>query len=195
MGLRDDISIINLILKSICSYESGTINFESFYCDYIQYMRSLKHIKDSFREELLSYENSFEEVYAFALLERSKKGEIDHKGSISPFDSNIVDLDKDYIARTLHGLKSYLDHEKQDIVLGYCKVCGNDISCQKNVSKTERICDCCGTNLNDNNVDIENLRQCRNFWIRHPDRWHNQKAKPEDWKLEDQMEHIPKEYL
>ena len=54
---------------------------------------------------------------------------------------------------------------------------------------------CCGMKYGRNPLTKENAQKYRDTWLQHPVIWSNPAAKPNDWKIEDQMEHIPADYV
>lgn len=94
-------------------------------------------------------------------------------------------------------MESLIQDKQKTSRLFYCAVCGYDISDSplwSHSSQSCDYCDCCGQQFYREPNSLENIRECRDLWLQHPGYWYNQKAKPDNWKIEDQMEHIPQEY-
>jgi hypothetical protein len=85
--------------------------------------------------------------------------------------------------------------KKDSLELAYCPVCGRDISdlFHEEQGSVCIHCDCCGR-IVDKKDSVAEMRSKRDSWLQHPGYWFNPKAKPDNWKIEEQMEHIPQEY-
>ncbi|HEX2912534.1 MAG TPA: hypothetical protein VH186_17120 [Chloroflexia bacterium] len=57
------------------------------------------------------------------------------------------------------------------------------------------ICECCGAEWGYEDCTIKGIRTYRERWIAEGAKWFEPKAKPEGWKLEEQLKMIPEEYL
>jgi len=60
---------------------------------------------------------------------------------------------------------------------------------------TFNFCPCCGCEFGYVDCKIEAIREYRNTWIKNSAKWYDQKIRPINWSLEEQLKKIPKEYL
>jgi hypothetical protein len=114
-------------------------------------------------------------------------------------ENNIFSMDeKCEVDEILSDLKRMLQEKECGIEEHFCPSCGFDLS-DSNVwyvlLDTRVFCPCCGLKFGRVPPPIPEVREIRDRWLMHPEFWHVQKAKPEEWNIEGQMENIPKEYV
>ena len=106
--------------------------------------------------------------------------------------------DAEEIRNRIQKMKKEIELQIGNISIHRCPSCGYDTSDSEiwtTPSSSHDICDCCGLAFGKDETSLEKIREYRNEWLQHPMLWHNPQAMPENWKLEDQMEHIPPQYL
>lgn len=85
--------------------------------------------------------------------------------------------------------------------LWHCRVCGlneDDELPWGEDGKTAsfNICSCCGAEFGYDDYDLYGIRLYRKEWLEKKNaEWFRPKEKPANWSLEDQLKHIPKEFL
>jgi len=110
----------------------------------------------------------------------------------------IIKEEKLEIDEILSSLKDKIQKRKDAIEEHYCPSCGMDLS-DSSAWDTESIeydhCPCCGLKFSRKPSLLGEVCEKRDRWLLHPDFWHNQKEKPDEWNIEKQMEHIPRDYM
>jgi hypothetical protein len=80
-----------------------------------------------------------------------------------------------------------------------CRVCGLDLGvCTWSVDgtfPTYIICDCCGAEAGYHDCSVTACRKHRQIWLSTGAKWHDPEYKPADWSLDEQLRHVPTEYL
>jgi hypothetical protein len=75
-----------------------------------------------------------------------------------------------------------------------CRICGlfhEDAPWGEDCnSPTFDICDCCGVEFGYEDATIEAADRFREIWIKNGAHWFNEKGKPEDWNLLNQLAKI-----
>ena len=87
---------------------------------------------------------------------------------------------------------------KDSIEEHFCPSCGADLSDSYVWSTTEEsndLCYCCGLKFDRHPPLLQEVKAARDRWLQHPEYWKEPAAKPENWKIEDQMGNIPGSYL
>lgn len=80
-----------------------------------------------------------------------------------------------------------------------CRVCGlyiKDFPWGKDGDcPTYEICPCCGVEFGNEDYTLSSIRIYRKNWISNGGKWFSTKEKPNNWNLENQLQHIPKEFV
>lgn len=109
-----------------------------------------------------------------------------------------LDEDATEIKIRIQKMEDVINFELFKLQLHRCPACGYDTSDSEvwsEVTSTFDLCDCCGMKYGKDKPMLEEVKRYRDAWLQHPTLWHNPKALPPNWKIEDQMENIPLEYL
>lgn len=78
-----------------------------------------------------------------------------------------------------------------------CRVCGYDNSPDEfweDDNPTYVICPCCGCESGNEDYTIESVKEYRQKWLDKKTVWFENKLKPDNWVLSEQLEKIPEEY-
>jgi hypothetical protein len=81
----------------------------------------------------------------------------------------------------------------------HCRVCGLAQSDppwgEDGETPTFNICPCCGVEFGYEDSTLFSIRNYRSSWLEGGAQWHVPKAKPQDWRLDEQLNQIPPEYV
>ena len=195
MGIRKDLQKLEVVLQLLEEFLSDKLDFEGLHSSTYSLLSSLEAVNEGWKSQILSEWFGLENMYATALAQEEETCTPDEiryqKLKISKEDKQSANEIAKKMSYMIHALLT-------DVNLSYCPSCGYDTSDLENAissSKDNYICECCGMLITSEKPVLETVRRNRNLWLQHPMLWHNPQAMPENWKLEDQMEHIPTQYL
>jgi hypothetical protein len=86
----------------------------------------------------------------------------------------------------------------ESLELNVCRVCGllQEFPWgETGQDPSHDICACCGVEFGYEDCLLIAIRSYRESWIQSGAKWWNEKFKPENWILEDQLKNIPPKYL
>jgi hypothetical protein len=86
--------------------------------------------------------------------------------------------------------------ETMDFEKHCCRICGLyhiDLPWgEDGITPTFNICPCCGVEFGyEDDTDREGAINIRKAWLAHGAKWLNEKRRPPDWNLEQQLRQIP----
>ena len=182
---RNDFNLLQQMLHVLNNFKINKSSLNDLIFDLNNLEGQLKFLENSWKEAIKIIWLDLEAI----------SGTIDFKtNDLNPYSEE----EKKAILDTVEELKKKISKKMTSFSLGYCMSCGYDVSDSMiltRVPPSKNVCDCCGLSLGQNENSLEKIRKYRNEWLQHPMLWHNPQAMPENWKLEDQMEHIPPQYL
>jgi len=80
-----------------------------------------------------------------------------------------------------------------------CRVCGAKQPeppwGDDGLTPSYEICDCCGVEFGYEDMNINALKRYREKWLKKGAVWFNDKEKPAEWSLDEQLKNIPEKYL
>jgi hypothetical protein len=182
---RADFYLLHEMLKLLSNFKPGKTSLMYLVVGLDNLCGQLKSIESDWKKSITMLWRSFEAIY----------GAIEWKEDVVESYSL---SDSIAIKKIIHELKKEIEEKLNSLTLSYCPSCGYDTSDSKlwtDLSLKTDFCDCCGLEFGLDGAPLDIIRKYRDVWLTHPLLWHNPKVLPKDWKIEDQMEHIPLEYL
>jgi hypothetical protein len=80
-----------------------------------------------------------------------------------------------------------------------CRVCGyfygDYIWGEDGRTPSFEICPCCGTEFGYHDATLDAIKKNRKQWVEKGAPWFDEKKKPSQWSLEEQLKNIPEECL
>ena len=185
MGKINDKSILLTMGLYINQYTAGGIELMDLIYGLERALNSLESIDDKWKKAFLNDWIELEIINSY-VLERNQE-------NIIPNNE-----EKNEITEILLKLKKKVQEKEAIIEEHFCPSCGIDISDSsvwENLLIEYIFCPCCGLKVGRGSPSIQEVHEKRDRWLLHPEFWHDQKTKPDEWNIEKQMEHIPIEYM
>ena len=80
----------------------------------------------------------------------------------------------------------------------YCRICGLRQSeppwGEDGKIPSYDICSCCGVEFGNEDYTLESIKRYRTKWIGEGAKWFDNKKKPIEWNLENQLDQIPEKF-
>ena len=185
MGKMNDKSILATMRLYINQYMAGGIEFMDLIQRLERTLNSLETIDGEWKRAFLSDWIELEIINSY-ILERNQENTIPNNE------------EKNEISEILFKLKKKILEKEATMDMHFCPSCGIDISDScvwDNLSIEYVFCHCCGLKVGRGSPSIQEVHEKRDRWLLHPEFWHDQKTKPDEWNIEKQIEHIPIEYM
>ena len=185
VGRVSDKSIMSTMSLYINRYTTGEIELMDLIQSLERALSSLESIDNEWKKAFLNDWIELEIIHSY-ILERDKE--------------NIIanNEEKNDISNILFELKKKIKEKEATIEEHFCPSCGIDISDScvwENLSVEYVFCHCCGLKIGRESSSIQEVHEKRDQWLLHPEFWHDQKTKPDEWNIEKQMENIPIDYM
>jgi hypothetical protein len=185
MKKQRDLKRLSILLERLYLYKKGTIDLLELTQNINALTSSMEGFSKEWYWEFKKLWGYLEAIYYSAASHGLMRGEY--------IEEDIVEINE-----KIQKMIDVVILELSKLDLHQCPACGYDTS-DSELWTTPLLkydfCDCCGLKYGREPSSKNEVQKYRDAWLQHPTLWHNPKALPENWKIEEQMEHIPSDYI
>ena len=185
MSKVKDRQTIHEMARTIDRYSSGHADLMILVQTLELGTRSLDSVSNDWKKRIFEEWIELEIIYS-TLLERDGLKTV-------PTNEEAIKIDSILIS-----IKKILNEINETFEMHFCPSCGADLSdspvwfSKKNLNDS---CYCCGFGFGRQPPIPHEVKVARDRWLLHPEFWKEPSARPDNWKIENQMDNIPGAYL